>query len=257
MTRGSSFAGSALGDPLVESSFAPASGGPSPKSHGGMIGELLPPGAISVEVLFPDSRADDCSELLFPEESAQLHNAVESRLQEFATARALARQALGGLGLPPAPILRGASGEPLWPSGIVGSITHCTGYRAAAVARTSQMQTLGIDAEIDQPLPPEVVGSILVAAEVAWLASAPGKRSWDRLLFSAKESVYKAWFPLTHRWLDFADVAVTIDPAAAAFRVRPLGNLPQKFAQILSQLSGRFLMHNGIILTAAFLPQRP
>jgi len=215
-----------------------------------MLEALLPPGVLCAE-----SWSDDESAPLFPQEQAQIGNAVESRLREFATARSLARRALGGLGFPQAAIPRGAKGEPLWPSGAIGSITHCTGYRAAAVARRIQISMLGIDAEIDDTLPPEVAASVLVAEEMSWIEKAPALHPWDRLLFSAKESVYKAWFPLTHRWLDFSQIAVAIDPPAGAFQVHPVGMLPEDCARILRRLCGRFLRHGGIILTAVFLPQ--
>jgi 4'-phosphopantetheinyl transferase EntD len=212
--------------------------------------EVMPAGAVSAEAW-----GDDQSAPLYPEERAAIGHALESRLQEFATTRSLARQALGRFGLPPAPIPCGSAREPLWPSGIVGSITHCTGYRAAAVARSTQLRTLGIDAEIDNALPPEVVESILVAEEIAWLRNAPDRRHWDRVIFSAKESVYKAWYPLMCRWLDFSQVAVTIDAATGAFRLRPAGNLPEDSARILRQLSGRFLLCDGFVVTAVFLAQ--
>jgi 4'-phosphopantetheinyl transferase EntD len=249
VTGETSFPGFAGDDqPLSPSHAHAAPPGPQRGLH--CLADLLPPDAVSVEAWNDDQAAP-----LFPEERAHLGNAVESRLKEFSTSRSLARQALSRLGLPPAPIRRGSAGEPIWPSGVVGSITHCTGYRAAAVARRTHLSTLGIDAEIDDRLPPEAVESILVAEEIAWIASAPNGRHWDRVLFSAKESVYKAWFPLTHCWLDFTGVAVAIDAAAGAYRVRPRGNLPEGFAPILQQLSGRFLVRSGIILTAAFLPQ--
>jgi 4'-phosphopantetheinyl transferase EntD len=94
-----------------------------------MIERLLPQ-VVSCRT----ARDDEAGARLFPEEAMQLDGAVDSRLREFATGRSCARQALAGLGLAPAPILRGAKREPLWPAGIVGSITHCRGYRAAAVA---------------------------------------------------------------------------------------------------------------------------
>ncbi len=213
-----------------------------------MMEKLLPRGVVSAETW-----SDHQSALIFPEERAQIGNAVESRLQEFATGRSLARQALGELGVPQAPILRGASGEPLWPPGVIGSITHCAGYRAAAVAGYSQLATLGIDAEVHDALPEDVVESILVEGEIAWLRTAPRGYCWDRVLFSAKESLYKAWFPLTRRWLDFKDVQVTIETAEGTFHARPLANMPEEFEQILSQFLGRFLICNGIIVTSAVL----
>ena len=121
---------------------------------------LLPAAAVVVE-----TREDRLNIELFPEEEQALGRAVEKRRREFITGRACAREALGRLGLPPAPIGSGAHGEPLWPAGVVGSITHCEGYRACAVARASDLGALGIDAEVDAPLPTGVWEAIAHGAE--------------------------------------------------------------------------------------------
>jgi len=90
---------------------------------------------------------------LFPEDERAVARAVGKRRREFATARFYARTALARLGLDPAPIVPGPRGEPGWPAGVVGSMTHCAGYRAAAVARAEDVLTIGVDAEPDEPLP--------------------------------------------------------------------------------------------------------
>ena len=87
----------------------------------------------------------------------------------------------------------------MWPAGIRGSMTHCAGYAAAAVGPISRISAIGIDAEPDAPLPDGVLDLVATAAERDRLAVTPRKPDiphWDRLLFSAKEAVYKAWFPL-------------------------------------------------------------
>ena len=110
-----------------------------------------------------------------------------------------------------------------------GSITHCAGYRAAAVASTREVLTIGLDAEPNETLPDGVLDHVSLPGERARLrdlaATAPGT-CWDRLLFSAKESVYKAWFPLTRQWLGFEDADITIDPAAGTFEARLLVPAP-------------------------------
>ncbi|WP_163550225.1 4'-phosphopantetheinyl transferase family protein [Candidatus Frankia nodulisporulans] len=178
-----------------------------------MLSSLLPAAAIAVEAF-----EDEPAAVLFPEESALLARAVEKRRREFTTARICAHKALRQLGLPPAPILPGPRGAPGWPAGVVGSITHCAGYRAAAVAWSRDVYTLGIDAEPNEPNPPGVTHEITVADEAdrlaALTASHPAVR-WDRLLFSAKESVYKAWFPLAQRWLGFEDAHLSLEPGTA------------------------------------------
>jgi enterobactin synthetase component D / holo-[acyl-carrier protein] synthase len=215
-----------------------------------MIEGLLPPAVVCVAV-----RGDDPSASLLPEEAAQLGQAVESRIREFAIGRSCARRALRRLGLPEVPILRGPRREPLWPPGAVGSVTHCSLYCAAAVARQADILTLGIDAEVHDRLPPGVAERVFLEEERRWLADAPTGIHWDRVLFSAKESVYKAWFPLTGKWLGFDDAMVTVAPDEGTFQAC-LRVAPPAAAGLGSiDFSGRFLVADGLIFTAIALSQ--
>ncbi|MFO1059858.1 MAG: 4'-phosphopantetheinyl transferase superfamily protein [Dongiaceae bacterium] len=214
-----------------------------------MIEALLPPGVACSEI-----RGGDPGAALLPEEAALLGRAVEKRVREFTEGRHCARMALRRLGLPAAPILRGEGREPLWPAGIVGSITHCEGYRAAAVARASAAATLGIDAEIHAPLPQGVARMVLVEEERDWLARAPEGICWDRVIFSAKESVFKAWWPLARRWLDFGQAAIALQPEAGRFEARLLVEAPVIEGRPLAGFAGRWLVEDGLVLTAIALP---
>lgn len=217
-----------------------------------MIEEILPACVAAV-----DTR-EDLVVALFPEEEQALGRAVDKRRREFVTARACARGALAQLGLPPVAIPRGERGEPGWPAGVVGSITHCAGYRACAVARTEALMTVGIDAEPNEPLPDGVLGEIARAEELERLRELARREPsvrWDRLLFSAKEAVYKAWFPLARRWLGFEDATVSIDLARGAFEARLLVPGPLVGADRLRSLEGRFLARDDLVLTAVSLPR--
>ena len=209
-----------------------------------MIERILPASVACVAV-----RGDDPDAWLYPEEMAALGPAVDSRLREFTTARHCARLALRRLGAPETPILRGDKREPLWPDGVVGSITHCTGYRAAVVARPAEFSAIGIDAEPHDSLPRGVAGKVLDEAERAWLAAAPTGIHWDRLMFCAKESVYKAWFPMTGRWLGFEDATLTVEPNAGTFRADL-----RIVSRGLAAFCGRFLVADGLVLTAIVVP---
>jgi 4'-phosphopantetheinyl transferase EntD len=226
-----------------------------------LLAELLPAPVVVVEAF-----ADIADARLFPAEEAAMSRAVDRRRREYATARACAHQALTGLGVPAVPILVGERGAPQWPPGIAGSITHCAGYRAAAAARTADLASLGLDAEPDAPLPGGVLDAISLPGERAGLAAlglvsgetgpgGGGERgpSWDRLLFSAKESVYKAWFPLTGRWLGFADAEVTISPDGS-FRARLLVPGPELDGRCLTGFTGRWLARDGLVVTAIAVP---
>lgn len=163
-----------------------------------------------------------------------------------------ARRALGSLGQPPVPILPGEHREPLWPGGFVGSMTHCAGYRAAAVARSSDVMSIGIDAEPDLALPAGVIAVVSRRDDqehICQLSRADPSRNWDRLLFCAKEAVFKAWYPLTHESLGFEGASVRISPSDRSFvavlRV-PAPILPN--GGRLSVLTGRWAFSRGLIM---------
>ena len=216
-----------------------------------MIEKLLPAAVAAVEAF-----SDPPDAVLFPAEEALISKAVDKRRREFTTARTCARTALATLGFAPAPILRGPRGAPIWPAGIVGSMTHCAGYRGAVVARDRDIHTVGIDAEVHEPLPEGVLTAVSDADErheLERLASDVPGVCWDRLLFSAKESVYKAWFPLTRRWLDFSEAAVTPHPDGT-FTARLLVPGPVVAGQSIDGFAGRWLAGGGLVLTAIALP---
>ena len=108
-----------------------------------------------------------------PEEEPLIARSVAKRRNEFVTVRHCARLALSELGVPPVPILKGEKGEPCWPDGVVGSLTHCEGYRGAAVAPQGRVRSVGIDAEPHDVLPSGVLDAISLPGERAGLEALP------------------------------------------------------------------------------------
>lgn len=214
-----------------------------------MIERLLPAGVAAAESTVDVGLAE-----LWPAERAAIASAVAKRQAEFATVRHCARQALAALGQPPAPILPGARGAPGWPAGIVGSMTHCRGYRAAVLARASAWAGLGIDAEPDTALPAGVLELVAGPRERRQLAELGSSQHWDKLLFSIKEAVYKAWFPLTGQWLDFHAVSVRLAPDAGWFRADLQVPGPLLDGAELTGFDGRFAFEQGLVLAAVAVP---
>ncbi|MGW7238300.1 4'-phosphopantetheinyl transferase family protein [Streptomyces sp. NPDC054804] len=224
-----------------------------------MIEELLPDSVVAVEMLGDEAIREAP---LYPEEAALVARAVPKRRREFSAVRACARRAMEKLGVPPQPVLSGERGAPRWPDGLVGSMTHCEGYWAAALARATDLASLGIDAEPHAPLPEGVAESVLLPSEQERLrrlvAERPGVH-WDRLLFSVKESVYKAWFPLTGKWLDFMEADIELLPEPGE---RPHGTLyarllvpgPQVGGQRLQAFEGRWSVGHGMLTSAVIVP---
>ncbi|MFE4972445.1 4'-phosphopantetheinyl transferase [Kitasatospora sp. NPDC056651] len=206
-----------------------------------VLAALLPPHVHCAEAFGTPSEG-----LLLPLEEAYIRDRSPRRRRQFATARALARQALGTLGHPPAPLLPGPGGAPRWPTGIAGSITHTDGYTAVAVAATGHHTSLGIDAEPARPLPRGVLQLVSGEAERRALAALPvGHAPWDTVLFSAKEAAYKAVHPLTGTWAPLAAIAVTVH-ADGTFTARHPHHPHAR--------TGSWGVRHGTVVTALALP---
>ena len=219
---------------------------------GKLLSTVLPPVLASAELY-----GDPADLAPLPEEEPLIARSVAKRRNEFVTVRYCARQALGDLGLPPVPILKGDKGEPCWPDGVVGSLTHCEGFRGAVVGRTAEVRSVGIDAEPHAVLPKGVLDAISLPAERSALSGLLGGAHWDRVLFCAKEATYKAWFPLTHRWLGFEDAHITFSVdgsgSAGSFESKILVDPRAESGPPLTALSGRWSVGDGLVLTAIVL----
>lgn len=222
---------------------------PPPRSD--HLAPLFPAGAGVLCDAGPDTGDPDA---LPDVERQAISRAVESRRREFAAGRALARSLISRLGAPPGPIPVGPSRAPVWPRGIVGSIAHTAGVCVAAAGHEQRTRSIGIDVEPDAPLKAELWEPICTPAEQTWISSQPpeirGKSA--RLLFSAKESLFKCLHPVTGVWVDFRDVTVTIHPAGR-FVPEFLGPACAPGWSALPWC-GRWVRAEGWILTAATLP---
>lgn len=217
---------------------------------GDAIGAILPAGVAHAQSFgeLPDLQP-------FPGEGHLIERAVRTRRQDFISVRDCARKALAQLGEPQVAIGRGERGMPVFPTGVVGSLTHCQGYRAAVLAHRLRFRTIGIDAEPHEPLPEGVLDSVSLPAEREWLAGNDTGLHLDRLLFCAKEATYKAWFPVTLRWLGFEDahVTVSVDGSGNAGSFHSTLLVPGDAVDAgapLAGFDGRWRIVSGLILTA-------
>lgn len=211
-----------------------------------------------LEGLFPEDVATawgdpvEASEPLFPEEEALVARAVPKRQREFQKGRECARRALAELGVPRVVLLAGKSREPLWPEPVVGSITHTNGLCVAAVARSSSYAGLGIDAEPAEPLAADIAKRVCTSAEVESFGAndALDRDTVPRLVFSAKESVYKCLFPITRTFLGFEDVRVELGDGI--FHVEVLAKAVASH-RAAAHLVGRWLKTSTHLVTAVWV----
>ena len=217
-----------------------------------MLSALLPEPVVVVET---QDTVDPGG--LYPAEAACIEKAVAKRRSEFATGRRCARRALAALGIENFPLLPDADRVPLWPEGIVGSISHAAGYVAVAVTRREVFAGLGVDVERADRLKPDLVARICRPDEILRLEGLPSaeKADWYKLVFSAKESVYKAYYPLARTFLGFQDVDIVIDAQAGSFTatlVRP--DAPD--AAGTRDFRGRYAFSAEHVFTAVVLATR-
>jgi 4'-phosphopantetheinyl transferase EntD len=202
---------------------------------------LFPPGVAAAEMR---EAADPC--LLLPEEAVHLGRAVAKRAQEFAAGRLCARRALAEFGITDFPIRVAADRQPIWPDGMVGSITHTAGFCAAVVAKQRHVGSVGLDSEVVGDVKEDIWLSICAPIETAWLDSLPaGQRAAAvTLIFSAKEAFYKCQYPLAREFLAFHDV--TVEAAwggpEGVFTIHPLRDIAIA-RRTTRPLQGRYLFH--------------
>ncbi len=190
---------------------------------------------------------------LFPEEQKLVASAVDKRRLEFSRGRQCARAALRRLGLSDAPLLTGSQREPLWPAGVVGSITHTAGMCVAAVAWQRSYAGVGIDVEPAGPLEHAVAERIASAAELSALGSLPPLLA-ARLIFSAKEAFYKCQFYRTRQFLGFLDVSIELEPHGEFWAELLIDAEPLVRGE---RFRGRWRQRDGFVFTAIHMSNQP
>jgi len=187
---------------------------------------------------------------LMSAERDAIAGAATTRVEQFTAGRVCSRLALSRFGVAATtPILRGEDRAPVWPEGYVGSITHTDTWCAAAVARNDVMRAIGIDLEPATPLKKALWRRVCTAAERERLDGVPNSGLMGKVLFSAKESVYKCQYPLTTQFLGFHAVEVEVldgrfravfQQAAGEFRPGDV-------------MDGRYLVEAGLVASACEL----
>ena len=214
---------------------------PSPFVHSAIHFDIVDPSGLSGISLHP------------LEEEALGIVASEKRKMDFRLGRAAAHKALSRIGISEdAPILRGEHREPLWPDGVVGSIAHASSFGIAAVARKSTVSALGVDIQkIEERYTDHLIARFADPDEFEWVRSNPAKQTERAVrLFSAKESVFKALYPIGRVWFAF-DVA-HLSPCEAEDRFHASVRLPA-ISSSLIHLDVGVVEYENHIITGAVL----
>ena len=203
------------------------------------------------------ARVDESQGALHPDESMLSHEMTSSRFREFCAARTLGRAALRSLGAQESAIGRGTAGEPLWSSGIVGSLSHTRTHAAALVAKTSGCIAVGLDLDDERTIGAAAAAELMDNVEVdliVRLGAADSEVRARNIVFSAKEAIFKCQYPLT-LCADLAFDEVQLVGGSGAdflFGVSVRRNLPA-----LTNLASRFrintIVTGGLTLAIAWV----
>jgi 4'-phosphopantetheinyl transferase EntD len=204
------------------------------------IQELAPPG-----VAYSLCNTDGAVDPLWPAELSVAASMGEKRRREFTAGRHCARQALVRLGQEPVALPIGPGRAPVWPPGIIGSISHTDEIAIAAVAYQAELQSLGIDVESADPLEPGLLELVCREEERAAQTLLGAK-----LIFSAKESVYKCLWPLTGVFLEFHAIGIRIDPIEHRFSAY---SQDRRIEAPLRLIRGAYRTVGGVLLSCAWL----
>jgi 4'-phosphopantetheinyl transferase EntD len=152
---------------------------------------------------------------LLPEEAPAFASSVVKVRRASGAARIVARQLLARLGYRQCALPKAPSGAPIWPTGVVGSLTHDSRVAVAAVGTSRDVGALGIDVEPAEILPSELLDMVATPHERLKIDDDP---YGGRLLFVAKEAVFKAVYPVDQTFLDHHDVQVDFADRKAVVR---------------------------------------
>lgn len=194
---------------------------------------------VAEEVVEPRETSD--SQFLSP-------HAVPSRRRSFHAGRHAAHEALDRLGVTTETIPVGAAGEPRWPEGVVGSITHAGRWAGAAVAKTDRYWALGLDMETDRPFS-GLNDQIATAREQTWLRDREPRTAIS--LFAAKETVFKALFPTVGRYFGFDAVEFEFGPEVL------VGELRQTLSPLLTpgfEIEVHYEWFGDVVVAIAAIP---
>ncbi|MFI5157214.1 MAG: 4'-phosphopantetheinyl transferase [Sphingobacteriales bacterium] len=195
------------------------------------------------------------TEALSLREYKYIESAIEKRKTEFSTGRFCAKKALENIGLFEKEILVGTNREPLWPEGILGSISHCDNFTGAVVGCTDKIVSIGIDIENIGGIKSNVWDVIYTTSEQQFLTNTPTNKVdlFSTLIFSFKESLYKFQYPITGIYLDFKDVEITFERSEFSF------NIINKSVDVKSlpfnDINTNWTILNGKVFTCCVLRQ--
>ncbi len=213
------------------------------------LNESLLEGFFHGHVIVRVLSVSDHYSALHPIEQQHIKDAVLKRRQEFSTGRVCAHSALGNLGQTSDAILAGEKREPIWPDGVVGSISHSGNCCVAGVSTDPNVLSIGLDVETREGVSKGVRDLVCTCEELEALEENKDNPELWKLIFSAKESIYKSLYPVLKCWISFSQASLYFDFNAMTYTVvmDESLNIPD---DILQNMHGRFVVSEDYLFTS-------
>ena len=177
----------------------------------------------------------------------KLHGAVARRQAEYLAGRYCAAKALSALGVGDTDVQSGENRVPHWPQEAIGSISHTVGRAVAVSSLGKHCTALGIDCEmlIRSEVTERIYNTIAVPSETTLLEQLSCSKEWFlTLIFSAKESLYKALYPTVGVFFGF-DSAEVLGVSNGEYTIALTRDLNKKW-RAGQQFEGRYLIDDKV-----------
>lgn len=205
-------------------------------------------------IYFTGTHSKKSIDILFPEEKKNIAQAIIKRQEDLATGRWCAREAIKQLSVPEQPILIGNEGEPIWPEGICGSISHTKDAYCCAVASTDQYLSIGIDIEnTTRKISSKTMAMIANEDEHIWLNTHQNREKYEKLIFCAKESIFKLFYPLIKQRFFFSAVSLLPVISDTEFTFIINKELDHKYFINGKKYKGQYLFNTDWVFAFCFL----
>ncbi len=211
-------------------------------------------GLLPVDTVVDISLGTPDSFVLHPEEQALTRPMANKRLADFRASRYVASQALSQIGYNNFPVLINQHRGPVWPLGVVGSLSHCDGIALAVVNSESAVQSIGVDIESYSAMAPNLYRMICDEQELQHLQQFAQPGLMAKVIFSVKESIYKCLNPLLKQWIDFKDVSIELDPVARKYKAIPNNKINAQLN--IDSIYGEWLVESEYLYSSCWLTGR-
>ena len=203
------------------------------------------------EIKYKLSQIDVVSDDIFNLYKNEIFQFGDKRKKEYLKSRELAHSLFSEIGISDFILLNDDKRAPIWPSGIVGSISHSSGF--AIVAISKDHKSIGIDLEkiMSDERSEKLKDQFLTEEEIK--INQLDFNLFSTIVFSAKESLFKLIYPLCREYFGFHSAKIReITDSGFSIELKSQSTSVSKFNGLYQ---GKWQKLDDIILTSLVIPK--